>query len=77
MLYQQITKIPDKPPPAAYYVYPYILIPDESLRYVREAGDCAQGKTASVELVYQWIQALIVQGNISAGGGLSGVVMCF
>jgi len=35
-------------------------LPEESLKFVIDAGSDAEGMTARVELVYQWIQALIV-----------------
>jgi len=36
-------------------------LPEESLKLVLDAGSDAEGMTARVELVYQWIQALIVR----------------
>jgi len=36
-------------------------LPDDSLKLVLDAGSDSEGMTARVELVYQWIQALIVR----------------
>merc|ERR1712054_200072 len=41
-------------------VMDYDSLPEESIKMVMDQGSDAEGMTARVELVYQWIQALIV-----------------